>query len=313
MKIKIIRDFHKVINFLNSNFSAPTHWPEWNLLVSKYFKTDFYYYGAYEKDDLIGICPIHKVKNGILSALYSGQFHYIPNGGWIFSQKRFISDKDIKLEFFAAFHSSTLPMIDEFKVTYNIKRKRTMKTLIVDLDNNLDSIWMDDIDPKRRNMVRKAEKNGLVVQTRNDQVDYFYAFYREANLRNHLVDLPEGFFYELFKNTRSIHFDVLWARKNNEPIGIAVVVYDKNYAFYWLGISIDNKANLGQGELLQWEAIKKTKKYGCKYYDLCYIEKERLPHIYTFKKGFSDTEADIVLLSKRSFSYRVVNKLKKWS
>jgi hypothetical protein len=313
MKIRVLRDFDRAKDFLNGNFSAPTHWPEWNMLVSKYFKTDFYYYGAYEKADLIGICPIHEVKNGILSCLYSGQFHFIPNGGWIFSKKSLISDKDIRLDVLTAFRSFTLPIIDEFNVTYNLKRKGIMKTLIIDLHNSLDSIWKDDLDPKRRNMIRKAEKNGLVVQIRNDQIPCFYPFYRKANLRNHLPSLPEDFFYELLSSTYANHFDTLWAKKDDEPFAIALVAYDKNYAFYWLGVRIDNKANLGQGELLQWEAIKETKKRGCKYYDLCYIDKECLPHIYEFKKGFSRTEADIVLLSKKSFSYRVADKLRKWS
>jgi hypothetical protein len=312
MKIKILKDFSKAADFLNGNFSAPTHWPEWNLLVSKHFRTDFYYYGAYEGHDLIGICPIHEVKSGILSSLYSGQFHYIPNGGWILSQKRFISDKEIKLGRFAAFYSSTLPIIDQFNVTYNAKRQGALKTLIIDLYNNLDSIWLNDIDPKKRNKIRKAEKSGLTVQLINDQIHNFYTFYREANIKNHLPILPEDFFYELLNTMHTVNFDVLCAKKDAEPFGIAVIAYDKNYAFYWLGITIEDKPNLGQGELLQWEAIKKTKKCGCKFYDLCYIEKERLPHIYAFKKGFSNTEADIVLVSKKSFGYKVVNRLKKW-
>jgi hypothetical protein len=278
MRIRILKDFSKATDFLNGNFSAPTHWPEWNVLVSKHFKTDFYYYGAYEGHDLIGICPVHEVKNGILSSLYSGQFHYIPNGGWILSQKRFISDKEIRLGRFASFYSSTLPIINEFKVVYNVKRKMLMKTLIV----------------------------------MNDKLGNFYTFYRQANIKYQLPILPEDFFYELLNKVQTVNFDVLCAKKDEEPFGIAVIAYDKNYAFYWLGITIENKPNLGQGELLQWEAIKKTKKCGCKFYDLCYIEKERLPHIYAFKKGFSNTEADIVLASKKSFGYKVVNRLKKW-
>lgn len=312
MKISVLRDFSRVTDFLNGNFSAPTHWPAWNILVSKYFKTNFYYYGAYEKDELIGICPIHEVKNGIISCLYSGQFHFIPNGGWIFSKKRHISDKDIRLGVLTAFQSFTLPIIEEFNVTYNIKRKGIEKTLITDLHKSLDSIWKDDLDPKRRNMIRKAEKNGLVVQIRNDQIPDFYYFYREANLRNRLPSLPEDFFIELLNNIYASHFDILWAKKDDEPFAIALIAYDKNYAFYWLGITIGHKPNLGQGELLQWEAIKETKKHGCKYYDLCYIDEERLPHIYEFKKGFSRNKVDIMAFSEYSFACRVANKLKKW-
>lgn len=40
-KIKIKRllkqDFQLVEQFLTNNFSSPTHWPDWNLVISKYF------------------------------------------------------------------------------------------------------------------------------------------------------------------------------------------------------------------------------------------------------------------------------------
>jgi lipid II:glycine glycyltransferase (peptidoglycan interpeptide bridge formation enzyme) len=90
-----------------------------------------------------------------------------------------------------------------------------------------------------------------------------------------------------------------------------VISYDKDYSIYWLGFSSENVPNLGQGELLQWEAIKRMKNYGCKYYDLCYIEKDRLPHIYRFKKGFSKNEIEVGTSNKRPISYKIINRINK--
>ena len=90
-----------------------------------------------------------------------------------------------------------------------------------------------------------------------------------------------------------------------------IIAYDKNYSFYWLGNNNNNIPNLGQNELLQWEAIKKMKTAGCPYYDLCFIEKERLPHIYKFKKGFTKNEVSIPLIIVNPLLYKIVNKLNK--
>ncbi|MGE5435593.1 MAG: hypothetical protein ACM3O3_00070, partial [Syntrophothermus sp.] len=60
IKIKSTNDYSIVEEFLNNNFSSPTHWPKWNILISKYFNTDFLYYLAFSGNELIGICPLHK-------------------------------------------------------------------------------------------------------------------------------------------------------------------------------------------------------------------------------------------------------------
>jgi lipid II:glycine glycyltransferase (peptidoglycan interpeptide bridge formation enzyme) len=91
-------------------------------------------------------------------------------------------------------------------------------------------------------------------------------------------------------------------------ISAQVMAYDKSFAMYWLGLNAEKMPNLGQGELLQWEAILKAKSAGCITYDLCYIEKERLPKIYEFKKGFSQFEVPVHLVRIRPYSFRLFKK-----
>lgn len=54
MTIKKLTNFDLVENFLQNNFSLPTHWPEWNLLVSKIYGSNFYYLGAFHENILMG-------------------------------------------------------------------------------------------------------------------------------------------------------------------------------------------------------------------------------------------------------------------
>ena len=299
--------------FLNNNFSSPTHWPDWNIIISKYYNTKFYYFAAYKNDKLIGLCPVHETNTTWLKTLYSGQFHFIPNGGWIFSDKTEVTEQFYPIPATRMFQGFSLPLIAQFNAIYNFKNQKKFWTLLIDLKKDLDEIWKNDLNTKRRNMIRKAEKYSIKI-INDDKTDLreFYKYYTKANQKNKLQSLPLDFFIELFASSKNVHSDILWAENDKVKIATVVTVYDRNYSFYWLGIPIENTPNLGQGELLQWEAIKRTKEYGCKYYDLCYIQKEKLPHIYKFKKGFSKTKVPNILHTKKSFIYRALNKIKKY-
>jgi len=308
MNIQKERDFKNIEKFLRNNFSSPTHWPDWNLVISKYFETDFFYYKALDNDKCIGICPVHLEKNGFLKNYRSGQFRFIPFGGWIFSEKVKLSKNFFPVDLLSSFQIFSVPVVEEFGTDYSNFPYIKKETLIVDLRKEIKEIWKEDIHSKRRNMIRKAEKKGITITDKNDY-ESFYKIYREASIRSQLPVQPKELFVELFEKSPNIKFDILTADLDGKPLANVVISYDKDYSIYWLGNNADDTPNLGQGEILQWEAIKRMKEAGCKYYDLCYIEKEKLPHIYKFKKGFSKTEAPIIYYDKKSFYYRVINKI----
>lgn len=309
MRYKKITDFDLIVRFLEVSFSSPTHWPEWNLLVSKYFNTDFYYFALLDKkSELVGICPIHETRNRLTKSLNSGQFHYIPNGGWILNCEGEINISELSIPFNARFECFALPAIKEFGAIYS-KPTRSFCTLIIDLEKDEDEIWSESIDSKRRNMIRKSLRTDLQIKNGFDTLNDFYFLYSENSNRNGIEKLPVSFFEELIKEVKNVHFVPFVAYKDDSPCGALGLMYDKNYAIYWLGSTNHNAGNFGQGDLLQWEAIRHSKANGCKYYDLCYIEKERLPHIYEFKKGFSKTEVEVPYILKKQTLFRIMNKL----
>ncbi|MBN1187230.1 MAG: peptidoglycan bridge formation glycyltransferase FemA/FemB family protein [Bacteroidales bacterium] len=312
LKYRRIYDFDLIVNFLLSTFSSPTHWPEWNLLVSKFFKTEFYYFGAIDGNKLVGICPVHKKKEVLTSRLISGQYHFIPNGGWLFNKFKKINLSDIPLPYNSAFECFALPALTDFKVTYTQLRK-PFQTLIVDLRSSEEIIWNDSVDSKRRNMIRKAYKTGIRILKESGNLDLFFLLNSDSAKSKGLEHLPLNFFSELIQQSHNIKFIPFVAFNGEEPVAALGLIHDKDYSYYWLGATKQNSKNMGQGELLQWEAIKYSKSQGCKYYDLCYIEKERLPHIYQFKKGFSQTEVQISYLTRKTLMYRILNKLQKSS
>jgi hypothetical protein len=310
MKIKKIQN-KQAEEFLKNNFSSPTHWPDWNLLVEKHYDTRFYYFGAFNNGILKGICPIHKTRHRkFLRRKQSGQFHLIPNGGWIFSEPHVLRNKYFPTPWNSFFQTFSLPNVKEFNVRNKKHFGQIKKTLIIDLEKSSDEIWKQDVDSKRRNMIRKAEKENISIKQAKTEKDLrlFYDLYTLASKRFSTQQLSFSFFLEMFFNSPNIHLDIYTAFKEKKPLSNIGIVSDKNYSFYWLGNNVKSAKNAGQGEMLQWHAIKKMKEKGCKYYDLCYIEPEKLPAIYNFKKGFSKKEQNIILINKKSFPFKVLNK-----
>lgn len=308
MEFKKSKDYNKATLFLERNFSSPTHWPDWNLVVSSHYNTDFYYYMAYQDEELIGIFPIHEKKNKVVFEKNSGQYYYIPNGGWIFSKKKAFNFKSFKSNYNTKVSINTLPSIDSFNANYE-NCSELKQTLVISLNQSIEDIWMNEINSKRRNMIRKAEKANVIIKSLDiNQIDLFYEHYKVANFKNGIFIQSREFFLDLLKNAKNIKVEILLASIYEEAIGLTVIIYDKNYALYWLGVTIPSE-NFGQGDLLQWEAIKRAKNYGCKYYDLCYIDEKKLPNIFKFKKGFSTTKVSVSSYTKTTFFFKVINRL----
>lgn len=308
-RIQKSKNFREAEDFLKINFSSPTHWPDWNLLVSKHYDSDFYYYFAREGDELIGICPIHKGGNGILRNLYSGQYHYLPYGGWIFSKKTLFKKSKFRLNQFTNFQAFCLPSISNFKVEYLSKEiNKVFKTIVLDLSLGYDHIYNNNFNNRVKRNIKNAKKNNLKLRHNNDVLN-FYKYYLEACSKQGLSCLSEDFFSDLLNTIHNIQVDFLWAIKGDTILGYLVIISDKDYSLFWLSHVIEGSELLGQGQFLHSEAIKFSINNGCKYYDLCYIEKERLPGIYEFKRGFSKNEVEVPLITQKPLAYKVINRI----
>jgi lipid II:glycine glycyltransferase (peptidoglycan interpeptide bridge formation enzyme) len=98
---------------------------------------------------------------------------------------------------------------------------------------------------------------------------------------------------------------VMIAEKDGEPLAGVVLLRNRYFCHYWLGAGKKSAENLGQGEILQWEAIKWAKQMGCQYYDMCVVESERLPNIARFKMGFSRTTVPFYCITRKRLGYRL--------
>jgi lipid II:glycine glycyltransferase (peptidoglycan interpeptide bridge formation enzyme) len=120
---------------------------------------------------------------------------------------------------------------------------------------------------------------------------------------------PLEFYLRLFHEYSLIDkIKVFLAKKKEEVLAGLILLRNRFICHYWFSAIKKNYENLGQGDLLQWEAIKWSKAMGSRYYDLCVVEPERLPDIAHFKLGFSKNLVPFYLITKKSLLYRACSK-----
>jgi len=307
----------QIAAFLATNTSTIFHEPAFNSAVSEVFGTDFSYILVNGGDGrLIALCPLHSIKSGVSTMTYSNPAMYgVPYGGWVFNRNE-VSVVDllqqIRLSYNEALTYWSIPQVDN-NCYAEVQNKKCYQTSIINLKKDKDFIWHNVIGSKRRNMIRKAEKNKIAVE----KVDHkgfadFYRLMKETYRYAGLEIKPEECYTRILDtyipSTKAI---ILLARMQSLAASGLVLLRNQHFCHYWLGASNRKIGNLGQGELLQWEAIKWAKNYGSMYYDLCVVEQERLPRIAMFKLGFSRNTVPFYCITRRTLAYRILSRIRK--
>ncbi len=284
-----------------------------NEVVSKVFNTELLHYLILQDNELIGYCAAHLLKEKFLTTIEMKPLYDIPYGGFI-SNGLYSDEQLIKL----------LPRKNRIKYIYSsgpiVDKKKTnehanftsKETAITDLTLPEDIIWKNAVNSKRRNMIRKAEKAGITAQIYNNEEGLKLFWPLLEQLHDYLG--YNQLTYDYYKRVLDIYFQekkagVILAHNQNEILSGVIVIGNKNMMHYWKGASKTGIKNEGQGDLLQWEAIKYAKEYGSKFYDLCVIDKTNLPDIAKFKMGFSNLTVPFFTISIRSIYYKILNRV----
>ncbi len=146
-----------------------------------------------------------------------------------------------------------------------------------------------------RNLIRRAEKEGVTVVASDDPVrdlPMFFTLYEETRKRHHFVPYSKSFIraqVEEFSKTNQCRLYI--ARYNNEPVASSVHMVYGNETSYHHGASTTKYPNCYASYLLQWTAIKDALKRGDRIYNFWGISPEgatRHPFagVRTFKTGF---------------------------
>jgi len=306
--------------FIDNNNGLVFHETTFNEILSDFIESQLYYHIAFVKNNIVGICPVHKKKNGLIVNYYSGKLdHEIPYGGWVYSNDVSLNKlrKSFKPGFFEGYYYFSSIVLHD-KLDIEDKKLFPYWTSTIELKDT--DVWVDCINSKRRNMIRKAQKNKVeIVFSGVDSINDFYGLLLAMNAKTGMKSKDLDFYKQLLLRYPNEKAKLLLAYHDKNLLSGLFLIGNKNFMHYWQGATAVNAGNLGQGELLQWEAIKWSSKIGIKYYDLCYLySKKQLEEnepkqmaIAKFKLGFSKDLASFYATNYKSISYKIISKIKK--
>lgn len=272
------------------------HTLTWNRIVEQVFATDFTYLAAMAGTEIVGAMPCHVVHRiGDGDICYSPpRLFEVPYGGPLAIGPRSGAVAEMLLRGSVGLGRRTT--VDVFNAPENsswVEQSRLsgsrFETAYVDLGPDLDDIWKHSVDSKRRNMIRKAEKSGVVVNACGlEGLPEYLEMATQTVERAGFESQPADYYSRVLEAHSSEDGARLYiARRAGRNLAGGIFLRHRASCYYWHGASARDPGNFGQGEMIQWEVIKWAKAAGCIWYDLVGVERERLPNIALFKLGFT--------------------------
>ena len=303
---------NQINSFIEKNDGLIFHESNFNEIASQAFKTEISYFLAFDNNKMVGICPIHSINTKLTKQSYSNPSQFeIPYGGWVFDKNK-TSLRDLWRKMNISWNESLTYWSSFLTIDFpHIKGRREFHTGLVNLKMDLEDIWMKELTSTQRNKIRRAQKNGIEIIIEGiDSINIFYKLLMEMNRKSEIHSKQIKYYKDIFQKYSFVNAAIFFAAKDKKIISCLFLVGNSNVIHYWQGATVfDVEKNLYQNELLHWEAIKWSQKRGSSYYDLCVIEPERLPSIAQFKMGFTKKLIPFYYISKKTFVFKVLNKI----
>jgi lipid II:glycine glycyltransferase (peptidoglycan interpeptide bridge formation enzyme) len=299
----------QISKVIKKNNGAIFHDVHLNEIVAEQFNTELFYL-VDDPTNISTLSPVHKesMKNG-MTRYHLKPLYDMPYAGFV-GENEFCS-KNFSKGFFDAIIYVGFPYEKEFNI--NSDKVRAGETCMVDLSLSEDDIFNKVIHSKRRNMIRKAQKEGIIIKCFKDEdgLKEFWPILGKLHDKLGYDQLTFDYYNKIILEygPKGEAF-ILVAYKNGETISGVFIIGNKNYMHYYKGASMFEVKNEGQGELLQWEAIKLSKSLKAKYYDLCNLNKQALPAIYKFKTGISNEIYQYPIYSDNSIGFKIIRRVK---
>ncbi len=298
----------RISQVIEENNGSVFHEVELNKIVERHLNSELFYLVDNESN-IMNLAPVHVTKE----KFGARRFHFkplydIPYAGFVDDSQ--IDFNALSIGFFESINYCGYPR--NYQGQDNLKTLSSGETSIVDLALEEDEIFTTVIHSKRRNMIRKAGKSGITVKKffSDEGLLHFWPILDELHKKLNFTRLPKEYYAEMINTYgKKKQACILVAFKDEIPISGIFIIGNKNYMLYYKGASVFGVKNEGQGELLQWEAIKLSKSLNVKWYDLGNLQKELLPAIYKFKTGISNTIVQYPIYTNNALGYKIFNKI----
>lgn len=163
------------------------------------------------------------------------------------------------------------------------------RTIALDLSSE-EVIW-NNITSKNRNMIRKAEKNGIVIE-HGKGMELFQEFKRIYNTtmeKDHAVEYYffGDAFYKSIDQELHDNYEIFYAVLNGEIIAMSIMLFSNNQMHYHLSGSKSKYRNLAPSNLLLYKASLWGCEHGYKTFHLGGGVGSGEDNLYKFKAAFN--------------------------
>lgn len=163
------------------------------------------------------------------------------------------------------------------------------KTVAFDLTSE-EVIW-NNIISKNRNMIRKAEKNGIEIRHGKD-LELFKDFKRIYNATMEKDNAEEYYFfedafYESIHNNLNDNYEMFYAVLNGEIVAMSIMLFANDQMHYHLSGSMVEYRNLAPSNLLLYKAALWGCEHGYKTFHLGGGVGSGEDNLYKFKAAFN--------------------------
>ena len=163
------------------------------------------------------------------------------------------------------------------------------KTIAIDLSSP-DVLW-ENIIPKNRNMIRKAEKNGVEIRHGRSMelLADFKRIYNATMEKEHAEDyffFGDGFYESIHRDLHD-NYETFYAVLDGEIIAMSIIIYANKQMHYHLSGSLMEYRNLAPTNLLLYKAALWGCEQGFKTFHLGGGVGNDEDNLYKFKAAFN--------------------------
>ena len=188
------------------------------------------------------------------------------------------------------------------------------ETIYIDLEK-ISLMGLQAIPSKARNMVRKAEKNGVIIKKldKREYIEDFIGLYNSTMNRNEASEyyyFTKEYYNNLIEKLEE-RLDLWGAFYDSQMISATLIMKQNQFIHYHLSGANTAYMGLGTNNLLLFEIAKSYAQLNYKYFHLGGGARDINDNLYKFKKSLSNEEPLPFYIGKKIHDLNSYNELAK--
>jgi len=219
---------------------------EWSSILAESYASLPMFLIARRDQEVSGVFPVYQLNNHTFSQQVS-----VKNG--LITEDSAVANALFDYLNKALGDATTINFSSPFSFDFPRLKLETKTTLILNLENDVDAMWKS-LRSKTRNVIRKSQKNSLVLKKGIEYLDIFFRIYSDRMTRKNIPFSSYAFFKkaaEIFKNDLQIYV----AEKNGKAIASILVLLSHDTASYAYSAFMPGSEQYSPIHFLLWELI----------------------------------------------------------